>query len=88
MQNDLGASHTPYRGWEIRSHLTHVSPEGTVAAGAAVFIGDDCKCHIVSCRQFVNGGDALLAIERKAALWIDSLETSPGADLVEPALLS
>lgn len=88
MQVDPDANRTHHRGWEIRTHLTCVSLEGTVAAGATVFIGDDCQCHIVSCHQFANSSDALLAIERKAARWIDGHQATPGADLVEPALLS
>ncbi|RZL89082.1 MAG: hypothetical protein EOP82_21060 [Variovorax sp.] len=87
MENDLDSAPVAYRGWEIRSRLTHVSIEGTVAAGAMLFLDEACKCHIVSCKQFANGGDALGAIERKAALWIDGRETSR-TDHVEPALLS
>jgi hypothetical protein len=89
MEYDLSDTRLPYRGWEIRSHLTSVSIDGTVAAGAVLFVGDVCKCYIVSCKQFVNGSDAISAIEQKAARWIDvreaSLETSPVS--VEPVAL-
>lgn len=76
MEYDLSDTRLPYRGWEICSHLTSVSIDGTVAAGAVLFVGDDCKCHIVSCKQFVNGSDAISAIEQKAARWIDVREGS------------
>ena len=76
MEHDLDAIRLPYRGWEIRIHLTSVSIEGTVAAGAVLFAGGNCKCYIVSCKQFANGSDALRAIEQKAARWIDDREAS------------
>jgi len=77
MEQDQDSIRLPYHGWEIRSHLTGVSLQGTVAAGAMLFFGTVCKCHIVSCRQFVNGGDAIRAIETKAAHWIDDLDPAP-----------
>ena len=81
MEYDISDARLSYRGWEIRSHLTSVSIDGTVGAGAVLFVGDDCKCYIISCKQFVNGSDAISAIEQKATRWIDvreaGLETSP-----------
>ncbi|MBU1359317.1 MAG: hypothetical protein KKC85_12415 [Gammaproteobacteria bacterium] len=71
MELDLDAPGVLYRGWEIRSRLTHLSIEGTVAASAEVYLRGDCKCHFVSCRQFVLGDQALAAIEDKATRWID-----------------
>jgi len=89
MEYDISDARLPYRGWDIRSHLTSVSIDGTVAAGAVLFFGDDCNCYIVSCKQFVNGSDAIRAIEHKAARWIDareaSSETSPVS--IEPVAL-
>lgn len=63
-----------YQGREVRSLLAHVSIEGTFSAGAEVFVGGVCKCHLVSCKQFSNTNDAIGAIERKAAQWIDDRE--------------
>lgn len=63
-----------YQGWEIRCHLAGASLEGTVSATAALFLAEACKCHIVLCRQFANGGDAIRAIEAKAELWINDFE--------------
>ena len=85
MEYDLSSTRLPYRGWEIRSHLTSVSIDGTVAAGAVLSVGDDCKCHIMSCRQFANGCDAIRAIEQRAARWIDVRERSSEASPVEHA---
>lgn len=90
MEYDISDARLSYRGGEIRSHLTSVSIDGTVAAGAVVFVGDDCKCYIISCKQFVNGSDAIRAIEQKAARWIDVREagletTSPVS--IEPVAL-
>jgi hypothetical protein len=45
-------------------------------------------CHVMSCKQFANGSDAIRAIETKAALWIDDRESNPRTDDVEPSLLS
>jgi hypothetical protein len=39
----------------------------------------------MSCRQFVNGSDAISAIEQKAACWIDAREASSEAAPVEHA---
>ena len=88
MEYDRDSTRLPYRGWEIRSHLTHVSIEGTVAAGAALFFEQACQCHIISCRQFANGGDAIHAIETKASIWIDDRQSHPRTSYVEHSLLS
>jgi len=88
MEYDRDSTRLSYHGWEIRSHLTHVSFEGTVAAGAMLFFEEACQCHIVSCKQFADGGDAIHAIEIKASLWIDDRETNPRTSHVEPSLLS
>jgi hypothetical protein len=71
MKFDLDLACLPYQGWEIRSRLTQVSVGSTVAAGAEIFVGDICKCSIMSSRQFASRAEAISAIERKATLWID-----------------
>lgn len=81
MEYDRDSTRLPYRGWEIRSHLTHVSLEGTVAAGAMLYFDEACKCHLISCRQFAKGSDAIGAIETKAAHWIDERENHPRTDM-------
>lgn len=88
MDYDSDSKRLPYHGWEIRSNLTNVSFEGTVAAGATLYFAEACKCHIMSCKQFADGSDAIRAIETKAALWIDDRESNPRTDDVEPSLLS
>jgi hypothetical protein len=88
MDSDFASKRLPYQGWEVRSRLTHVSLEGTVAAGAELFVDEVCICHLVSCKQFVHGSDAIRAIERKATLWIDDRATHPRSSHVAAALLS
>ncbi|MDM0078837.1 hypothetical protein QTH90_30830 [Variovorax sp. J2P1-59] len=88
MEYDCDSTRLSYHGWEIRSHLTHASFDGTVAAGAMLYLGEACRCHIISCRQFANGADAIHAIETKASLWIDDRESNPRTSHVEPSLLS
>ncbi|MDM0033438.1 hypothetical protein QTI33_14980 [Variovorax sp. J22P271] len=92
MEYDRDSKRLFYHGWEIRSHLTSASFVGTVAAGAMVYFEDACQCHIISCRQFSTGGDAIHAIEIKASLWIDERENHPRTSTrishVEPSLLS
>ena len=92
MEYDRDSKRLSYHGWEIRSHLTSASGEGTVAAGAMVYFEEACAVHIISCRQFADGGDAIHAIEIKASLWIDERESHPRTSTrtsdVEPALLS
>ena len=88
MDHDLASRRLPYHGWEVRSRLTHAPLEGTVAAGADLFVGDVCMCHLVSCKQFAHGGDAISAIERKATLWIDDRATHSRSRDVAAALLS
>ena len=77
MEYDSDSTRLLYHGWEIRSHLTHCSLNGTVAAGAMLFLGEACKCHIVSSKQFADSANAISAIETKAVLWIDVFEISP-----------
>lgn len=86
MDYDRDSTRLPYRGWEIRSHLTHISFDGTVAAGAMIYFEEACKCHLVSCKQFVDGFDAIHAIEAKASLWVDDRELNPRSEHVEPLL--
>ena len=88
MDYDFDSKRLPYQGWEVRSRLTHVSLEGTVAAGAELYIDEVLKCHLVSCKQFVHGSDAISAIERKATLWIDDSATRSRSSDVAAALLS
>ena len=51
-------------------------------------VDEVCKCHLVSCKQFVHGSDAISAIERKATLWIDDRATRSRSSDVAAALLS
>ena len=88
MDHDFVSKRLPYLGWEVRSRLTSISLDGTVAAGAELYVDEVLKCHLVSCRQFASGSDAITAIERKATLWIDDREAHPRSSHVEPALLS
>ncbi|MGJ7512161.1 hypothetical protein [Variovorax sp. GT1P44] len=88
MDYDRDSRRISYHGWEIRSHLTNVSFDGTVAAGAMLYFQEACQCHIISCRQFAEGRDAIHAIEVKASLWIDDRETHPRTPNVESPLLS
>ncbi len=88
MDYDFASKRLPYQGWEVRSRLTHVSMEGTVAAGAELYVGEVLKCHLVSCKQFALGSDAISAIERKATLWIDDSRTHSRSNDVAAALLS
>lgn len=88
MDYDLDPTRLSYHGWEIRSHLTNVSFDGTLAAAAMLFFEEACQCHIISCRQFANGEDAIHAIEAKASLWIDDRESNPRTPHVESSLLS
>jgi hypothetical protein len=88
MDHDFASKRLPYQGWEVRSRLTHVSFEGTVAAGAELFVDEVCMCHLVSCKQFAHGSDAISAIERKATLWIDDRGTHSRSSDVAAALLS
>ena len=88
MEYDRDSTRLSYHGWEIRSHLTAVSFDGTVAAGAMLYFEEACQCHIISCRQFAHGGDAIHAIETRASLWIDDRENNPRTSHVEPSLLS
>lgn len=74
--------HLTYHGWEVRSRLAHPSPEGTLSAGAEVFMDEICMCHLVSCMQFATASAALIAIERKATLWIDDRESNPWSNRV------
>jgi hypothetical protein len=76
----------PYYGWEVRSRLTRTSIEGTVAAGAEIFVEDVCKCHIISSEQFAEAKDALDAIERKARHWINGREVEPTKLRHDPGL--
>ena len=76
MDYDHDSVRLPYHGWEVRSHLTQVSGQGTVAAGAMLYFGEACKCHLVSCMQFADGGAAIRSIEDKATRWIDGRESS------------
>ena len=88
MDYDFASKRLPYQGWEVRSRLTHISLEGTVAAGAELYVDEILKCHLVSCKQFVHGGDAISAIERKATLWIDGRGTHSRSSDVAAALPS
>jgi len=88
MEYDCDSKRLSYLGWEIRSHLTSVSIDGTVAAGAMLYFQEACQCHMISCRQFADGGDAIHAIETKASLWIDERQRNPRTSHVEPSLLS
>ena len=88
MDHDFVSKRLPYQGWEVRSRLTHVSLEGTVAAGADLYVDEILKCHLVSCKQFAHGRDAIRAIEGKATLWIDDRETHSRSNDVAAALLS
>ncbi|OUM02266.1 hypothetical protein [Variovorax sp. JS1663] len=88
MEYDRDSTRLSYHGWEIRSHLTSASFDGTVAAGAMLYFEEACQCHIISCRQFANAGDAIQAIETRASLWIDDRESHPRTSYVEPSLLS
>ena len=88
MDHDPDFVRLSYHGWEIRSRLTHVSFDGTVAAGAMLHFEEACKCHLMSSRQFAQGDEALRAIEVKATHWIDQLEASARTSHDEPALFS
>ena len=88
MEHDHDSTRLSYHGWEIRSHLTSVAFDGTVAAGATLHFEEACQCHIISCRQFADGSDAIHAIEIKASNWIDDRESHPRISHVEPSLLS
>lgn len=88
MEYDCDSKRLSYLGWEIRSHLTSVSIDGTVAAGAMLYFQEACQCHMISCRQFADGGHAIHAIETKASLWIDERQRNPRTSHVEPSLLS
>jgi hypothetical protein len=77
-----------YHGWKVRSSLTHVFFDGTVAAGAMLYLEEACKCHLTSSKQFARGEEALRAIEVKATHWIDQREESAKTSHDEPALLS
>ena len=88
MEYDRDSTRLSYHGWEIRSHLTGVSFDGTVAAGAMLYFEEACRCHIISCRQFADGDDAIHAIETRASLWIDDRQRNPRTSHVEPSLLS
>ena len=88
MEYDRDSTRLSYHGWEIRSHLTSVSLDGTVAAGAMLYYEEACRCHIISCRKFADGGDAIHAIETRASLWIDDRQSNPRTSHVEPSLLS
>jgi hypothetical protein len=88
MEYDRDSKRLPYHGWEIRSNLTNISSDGKVAAAAMLYFAEACKCHIMSCKQFANGSDAIRAIETKAALWIDDRESNPRTGDVLPSLLS
>ena len=88
MEYDRDSTRLSYQGWEIRSHLTSVSLDGTVAAGAMLYFEEACQCHIISCRQFADGGDAIHAIETRASLWIDDRESNPRTPHDESSLLS
>ena len=87
MDHDPDFVRLPYHGWEVRSRLTHVSFDGTVAAGAMLYFEEACKCHLMSSQQFARGDEALRAIEVKATHWIDQRETSAKTSHDEPALL-
>ena len=88
MESDRASRRLSYDGCEIRSHLTSVSFDGTVAARAMLYFEEACQCHVISCRQFANGDDAIHAIEIKASIWIDDREGDPRTSYVEPSLLS
>jgi len=88
MEYDRDSVRLSYHGWEIRSHLTSVSFDGTVAAGATLYFEEACQCHIISCRKFADGGDAIHAIETRASHWIDGRLSKPRTSHVEPPLLS
>jgi hypothetical protein len=88
MEYDRDSKRLPYHGWEIRSHLTSVSLDGTVAAGTMLYFEEACQCHIISSRRFADGDDAIHAIETRASLWIDDRERNPRTSHVEPSLLS
>ncbi|MDM0115975.1 hypothetical protein QTI66_27755 [Variovorax sp. J22R133] len=92
MDYDADSVRLPYLGWEVRSHLTNLSIDGTVAAGAMLYFAEACKCHLISCRQFTDGGDAIRAIQVKATQWIDAHEPAPESTHKqqhdEPSLLS
>ena len=68
MEYDRDSTRLSYHGWEIRSHLTGVSFDGTVAAGAMLYFEEACRCHIISCRQFADGDDAIHAICSKCGI--------------------
>jgi len=88
MEYDRGSRRISYHGWEIRSHLTSVSFDGTVAAGAMLYLQETCQCHIISCKQFASGDDAIRAIETRASRWIDDRESHPRTSYDESSLLS
>ena len=48
MEYDRDSTRLSYHGWEIRSHLTSVSLDGTVAAGAMLYFEEACQCHTIS----------------------------------------
>lgn len=88
MEYDRDSTRLSYQGWEISSHLSSVSLGGTVAAGAMLYFKDACQCHIISCRQFAHGSDAIHAIEARASLWIDDRRSNPRTSHVVPSFLS
>ena len=88
MDDDRNFIRLPYQGWEVRSHLTQLSFDGTVAAGAMLYFEEACKCHLMSSKQFAKGNDAIRAIEVKATQWIDERATTDKASHDKPALLS
>ncbi|MDR6854815.1 hypothetical protein [Variovorax guangxiensis] len=87
MDHDPDFVRLPYHGWDVCSRLTHVSLDGTVAAGALLYFEEACKCHLLSSQQFARGEEAIRAIEVKATRWIDQRETSATTSNDEPRLL-
>ena len=89
MDYDQDSVRLPYHGWEVRSHLTKVSFDGTVVAGAVIYFGEACRCHLISCKQFADGGAAIRAIQLVSTQWIDAREQSnPESAHVVPCRIS
>ncbi|MDM0022516.1 hypothetical protein [Variovorax saccharolyticus] len=78
MDYKRGSKRLSYHAWEIRSHLTSASIDGTVAAGAMLHFDETCECHIIPSKKFPSGGEAIQALEIKASLCIDESESHPG----------
>ncbi len=77
------------RGGDICSQLSSVAIEGTVAADAMIFLSQKCARHIVSCRQLPTGATTPTApSSSRPCAGSNERQSTAGADLVEPAVLS